>query len=73
MTEETHIQIINSTIYGFDEDGNAPITKADLLGLIDYLREAIPTSKHDENYDEEVIRWFNTCIAWLQSRVDSWE
>ena len=72
MTKETHIQIINSSVNLFDEDGNAPITKADLLGLIDYLREAIPTSKHDENYDEEVIRWFNTCIAWLQSRVDSW-
>lgn len=68
MKKETHIQLINSTIYGFDEDGNAPITKADLLGLIDYLKEAIPTSEHDE----EVIRWFNTCIAWLQSRMDSW-
>jgi hypothetical protein len=72
MTEETHIQIINSSVYMFDEDGNAPITTGDILGLIDYLREAIPTSEHDENYDEEVIRWFNTCIAWLQSRVDSW-
>jgi hypothetical protein len=72
MNNETHIQFINSSVYMFDEDGNAPITKGDILGLIDYLREAIPTSEHDENYNVEVIRWFNTCIAWLQSRVDSW-
>lgn len=72
MNNETHIQFINSSIHMFDEDGNAPITTGDILGLIDYLREAIPKSEHDENYDEEVIRWFNTCIAWLQSRVDSW-
>ena len=72
MKKETHIQLINSTIYGLDEDGNAPITKRDLLGLIDFLRESTPMSELDENYCEEVILWFNTCIAWLQSRLDSW-
>jgi len=72
MNNETHIQFINSSVHMFDENGNAPITKRDLLGLIDFLRESTPMSELDENYCEEVICWFNTCIAWLQSRVDSW-